>query len=246
MGTRTNKQASVQLIRADGTSGLTLDNVTFDGGEYALRTTGSGSSPRASNITVTNCRTLSNVLNPFYIAYATNVRVSGCTLDANRVDCMPGRYPHHFYINDYADGLYVSNCTLSGGQHVSIDAHTDGGTRPTNLHFSNIVFTDVVAGIYGDGVGSYHFDGVTLRSSRYEYDYAMVTLSNVKDFGIKNFDFAGTPGKLGFLAELWNCGSVVFENGSMTNCEQFKSATPKGCSLHCPPIRHRARRRCRP
>ncbi len=27
-------------------------------------------------------------------------------------------------------------------------------------------------------------------------------------------------------------GSVVFENGSMTNCEQFKSATPKGCSLH--------------
>jgi hypothetical protein len=35
MGTQSNKEASVQIIRADGTSYLTLDNVTFDGGEYA-------------------------------------------------------------------------------------------------------------------------------------------------------------------------------------------------------------------
>ncbi len=98
MGTQTNKRASVQLIRADGTSGLTLSNVTFDGGEYALRTTSSGSSSRASDITVTNCRTLTNVLNPFFFAYARNIRVSGCTLEANRVDCVPGRCPHHFYV----------------------------------------------------------------------------------------------------------------------------------------------------
>jgi hypothetical protein len=211
MGTQANKKASIQLVRGDGTSGLTLDNVTFDGGEYALRITGSASSPRASNITVSNCRTLGNVLNPFYLAYATNVRVSGCTLEANRVDCMPSRYPHHFYINDGVDGLSVSGCTLSGGQHVSIDAHTDGGTPATNLHFSNIVFSDVLAGIYGSGVSNYTFDGVTLRSTRYQSDYPMCSLWGVKTFVLKNFTLSGGNA----LVETGGgCTSVLFQDGT--------------------------------
>jgi polygalacturonase len=227
MGTQTNKRASTQLIRADGTSNLTITNVTFDGGEYALRTTGSRSSPCASNITVSNCRTLSNVLNPFFLAYVQNVHVSGCDLDANSVDCMPNRFPHHFYINDGANGIYVSDCTLKNGQHLSIDAHSDGGTKPTNIYFTGITMTDVIAPIYGYTVGTYHFDGVTVRSTRLESSYPMCNLNGVTDFAIKNFDFAGKAGNSNWLVDSGGC-TAVFTDGVMTN-SIYLSNTPPGC-----------------
>ncbi len=233
-GTQTDKEASVQLIglgmTGAGCHTINVDGVTFDKGEYAVRCV-YDSGTVSSGLTVTGCTTLSNVLNPFYLAYIEDAYISGCDLNANSVDCMPDRYPHHFYMNDGCDGIYVSGCILRNGQHLSVDAHSDGGTMPTNIYFTGIEFENVLACIYGNIVGTYHFDDITMSSNCYEYDYSMCNLTNVTDFEITNFTLASTAGQATYLTEMTNNTSVVFGDGTMTNCEGYLGATPKGANV---------------
>lgn len=221
-GTQTNKAASVQLVWASGVQGLAISGVTFDKGEYALRTT--TASPWASGILVDGCTTLTGVLNPFYLSYCTNVTITDGNFEANRVDCIPTRWPHHFYVSGYTSNLTVKNATFTGGQHAMM---TIDGPSLTNVLFQNIIIEDLYQGIafYNYGAGPIVFDGVTASTSRmgasnlewFRFAYGDTGAANIT---IKNFAITGDPSKNDYLCRVYGSAGAncLFQNGVMTSC----------------------------
>jgi len=225
-GTQTNKAASVQLIWASGVQGLAISGVTFDKGEYALRTT--TASPWASGILVDGCTTLTGVLNPFYLSYCTNVTITDGNFEANRVDCIPTRWPHHFYISGYTSHLTVQNCTMTGGQHAFMIID---GPELSHVLFRNIVIEDLYGPIcfYNEGEDIV-FDGLTASTTRHSssslewFRFA----DGARNITIKNFTITGDPGENDYLCQVNGGGpGNVFQNGVMTSCS-YLDRTPPG------------------
>ena len=226
-GTQTNKAASVQLIWASGVQGLAISGVTFDKGEYALRTT--TASPWASGILVDGCTTLTGVLNPFYLSYCTNVTITDGNFEANRVDCIPTRWPHHFYISGYTSHLTVQNCTMTGGQHAFMIID---GPELSHVLFRNIVIEDLYGPIcfYNEGEDIV-FDGLTASTTRHSssslewFRFA----DGARNITIKNFTITGDPGENDYLCRVYGSAGAncLFQNGVMTSCS-YLDRTPPG------------------
>ncbi len=223
-GTQTNKAASVQLIWASGVQGLAISGVTFDKGEYALRTT--TASPWASGILVDGCTTLTGVLNPFYLSYCTNVTITGGNFEANRVDCIPSRWPHHFYVAGQVSGLMVSDCTLSGGQHWSI-CLGDADSSSTDLTFKNIIMTDITVAIHVSGYnGSLLLDGITGSTTRYRESHPWLILYDASGVTLRNFGFTGMASNNNWLVQSNNSSGNLLQDGIITNCTLLDHTPP--------------------
>jgi pectate lyase len=226
-GTQTNKEASVQLVQASGASNMLLKTVTFGGAEYALRTTsGYGT---ANGIIVDGCTTLESVLNPFYISVANNVEVRDCTLAANTVDCMPSRFPHHFYINQDVDNIYVHDCTLTGGQHWAIDIHTDGSPITGDITFEDITFANAYACMWiQDFAGTGLFQRFGWTSNRGASSVPMLFLYTASGVTVYDCTFAAESGKGQWLVDASHaCSNHKLQNVLITN-SAYSTATPKG------------------
>ncbi len=232
-GTQVNKEASVQLIIIRGSTGVTIEDVTFDKGEYAVRTIYDGA--RSSGITVSNCRTLSNVLNPFYMTYVDNVVITNCVLAANSVSCATAaggydsnRWPHHFYIEAGVNNMEVSNCILTGGQHWAI-CMGDSARSSREVVFRDIVMRDVYDAIHISGWnGSLLLDGINVSSTRYESDQPLLALYGASGVVLRDFDFTVKAGNSNWLVESYDSSGNLLQNGTMTN-SILLDRTPAGC-----------------
>jgi len=217
-GTQTNKEASVQNCWCSGATNITFDHVTWGGCEYAIRTTTNAS--WANGINVLDCTTLTSVLNPFYLSYCNAFYLDGGTYEANRVDCVPTRWPHHFYVSGYTSNLTVKNATFTGGQHAMM---TIDGPQLSDVLFQNIVIEDMYQGIcfYFEGTNIV-FDGLIASTARMDpsnpewFRFA----DGARNITIKNFNITGDPNRNDFLCRVngpsgSNC---LFKNGIMTSC----------------------------
>lgn len=227
-GTRTGASCLLIGISAFETDNLTLDGVTFDNLEYALKLQWQEGKDEHTNVTVTNCATLSHVTNPFYTQHVSGMSVTNCALNASTDGYVEGRQPHHFYINEYTKDLTVSNCTLAGGQHVAIDIFPNH----SNLNFNDIILADVMGGIYVEGgKGGVTFDGLTARSSRFWGAYPWIYLLGDADYvTIKDFAITGDPVSTDYLVLSNGCVGThnSLQNGSMAN-SSYAGNSPKGC-----------------
>ena len=217
---------SVQLICVRGTTNLSVTNVTFDKAEFALKTIYDGY--YSSAITFDNCTTLSNVMNPFFVNHTDGLTVKNSTIAAATVGQVAGRWPHHFYVWTDTTNMLVSNCTLIGGQHLSITI----GPSCSGLTFKDIRFSEVVAAMdVSDNTGSVVFDGITGSSSRYWDSYYWLHVERADNVTLKNFQIAGQAGNWDYLVYSKDAGANnVVQNGSMTGSTYLDRA-PAGCLL---------------
>ena len=217
---------SVQLMTVRGTTNLSVTNVTFDKGEYALKTIYDGQ--YSNDLVFSNCTTLDGVMNPFFVMYTNGITVQNCTIAAATVGQVSGRWPHHFYVTTNTSNMLVSNCTLIGGQHLAITIGPSGD----NLLFQNIVFRDVVAAMHvGDNTGSVTFDGITGSSTRYWSSYYWILFDNSNNVTLRDFQITGQAGKNSYLVYSLGAGSNnLVQSGTMTN-SVYLDKSPAGCLL---------------
>ena len=217
---------SVQLMTVRGTTNLSVTNVTFDKGEYALKTIYDGQ--YSNDLVFSNCTTLDGVMNPFFIMYTKGITVQNSTIAAATVGQVSGRWPHHFYVTTNTSNMVVSNCTLIGGQHLAITIGPSGD----NLLFQNIVFSDVVAAMHvGDNTGSVTFDGITGSSTRYWSSYYWILFDNSNNVTLRDFQITGQAGKNSYLVYSLGAGSNnLVQTGTMTN-SVYLDKSPAGCLL---------------
>jgi len=169
---------------------------------------------------VDGCTTLTGVLNPFYLSYCTNVTITDGNFEANRVDCIPTRWPHHFYISGYTSHLTVQNCTMTGGQHAFMIID---GPELSHVLFRNIVIEDLYGPIcfYNEGEDIV-FDGLTASTTRHSssslewFRFA----DGARNITIKNFTITGDPGENDYLCRVYGSAGAncLFQNGVMTSC----------------------------
>ena len=226
-GTQINKEASVQLIVVRGTNGLTVQGVTFDKGEYAVRNIYVGT--YSYNVLVDDCKTLSGILNPFYIAGVVGMEVKDCNLDTNSVDCMPGRWPHHFYVERQVSNLHVHDCILSGGQHWAITLGVEEGSDGcSNLRFSRLLLTEVSTGLHSYNLTSgVVYDSIQASSTRYNGGEAWIMANISQNVIVKNSRFVGPSDKRTWLVESNGSSGCLIQDTSVYNCNYY-SATPRG------------------
>jgi hypothetical protein len=217
---------SVQLMTVRGTTNLSVTNVTFDKGEYALKTIYDGQ--YSNELVFSNCTVLDGVENPFFVMYTNGITVQNSTISAATVGQVSGRWPHHFYVTTNTSNMVVSNCTLIGGQHLAITI----GPSCDNLLFQDIDFRDVVAAMHvGDNNGSVTFDGITGSSTRYWSSYYWILFDNSNNVTLRDFQITGQAGKNSYLVYSLGAGSNnLVQSGTMTN-SVYLDKSPAGCLL---------------
>lgn len=221
MGTNTNQQASVMAMVGNGSTYVTIDHVTFDGCEYAFRCTGYLTDAEAQHISISNCTTLSNVLNPFYLGRCDGVEIWDCTLAANKVGYIAGRPPHHLYIGDYTNGIYMHDCVWTGGCHACMTTGADEEDYTnTNVVLENIEMSDIYGGFALMWVDGITLDGITWVANSRITDYYFNLTDLVKNFTLKNSTITGYSTKALPMLEthVANVGNVIGPNVTMTNC----------------------------
>jgi len=222
-GTQTNKEASVQNCWCSGATNITFDHVTWGGCEYAIRTTTNAS--WANGINVLDCTTLTSVLNPFYLSYCNAFYLDGGDYEANRVDCITSRWPHHFYVSGYTSNLTVKNAKFTGGQHIFF---TIDGPELSHVLFKDIVIEDLYGPIcfYYEGEDIV-FDGLTASTTRHSTSATewFRFAEGAANITVKNFTITGDPAVNDILCLVYSGSgqNCLFQNGIMTSCATWNT-----------------------